>query len=141
MMAFAAMLLAGTAAQASNDKPVTVKQLPAKARTTLANYFTANKIALSKMEKGLFDKSYDVIFTNGDKVEFDSNGIWTKISCKQGSVPARLVPPGIMGSIKAQYPGVLVKEIEKDGSRYEVKLANDIELTYNRKMQLVDIDR
>ena len=60
-----------TMVMADNDKPIQVNQLPAKAQTFLNTYFKDHKVALAKQETELFYKSYDVVFTNGEKVEFD----------------------------------------------------------------------
>ena len=43
--------------------------------------------ACAVMESDWFDKSYDVIFTNGDKLEFDKKGVWTEVNCKYSAVP------------------------------------------------------
>ena len=59
-------------ALADNDKPIQVGQLPTKAQTFLTTYFKSHKVALAKQESDLFYKTYDVIFTNGEKVEFDT---------------------------------------------------------------------
>ena len=72
-------------AQADNDKPIAVTQLPAKAQTFLKQNFPDNKVAFAKLEKEIFDTSYDVTFINGDEVEFDKNGEWTDLKCKRGA--------------------------------------------------------
>lgn len=97
-------------------------------------------VALSKMETGVFDKSYDIIFTNGDKVEFDRNGNWTEIKCKTAAVPATLVPPAIIKYVKDNYPSAKILEIEKDRKEYDVKLSNRMEITFNKDFLVVDID-
>ena len=78
-------------AMADNDKPISVSQLPATAQQVIKKHFKAKKVALAKMETGLFEKSYDVVFNNGEKVEFDRRGHWTELNCKQSSVRAALV--------------------------------------------------
>ena len=92
------------------------------------------------METGLFEKSYDVVFNNGEKVEFDRRGNWTEIDCKLSSVPAGLVPAKIASYVKSTYPGTKILQIEKDDSQYEVKLSNRLEVTFNKNFQVVDID-
>ena len=67
---------------ADNDRPIQIGQLPTKAQTFLSTYFKSSKVALAKQETDLFSKSYDVIFTTGEKVEFDKSGDWTEVSCK-----------------------------------------------------------
>lgn len=56
-----------TVAMADNEKPIQVGQLPNKAQTFITTYFKGKKVALAKQDSDLFSKSYDVIFTNGEK--------------------------------------------------------------------------
>lgn len=63
-----------TVAMADNEKPIQVGQLPTKAQTFITTYFKGHKVALAKLDSDLFSKSYDVIFTNGEKIEFDKSG-------------------------------------------------------------------
>ena len=32
-----------------------------------------------------------LIFTNGDKLEFDKKGVWTEVNCKYSAVPVAVV--------------------------------------------------
>lgn len=127
-------------ADASNDKPIEVSQLPQTAQQVLKKDFSKMKIALAKMESGIFDTSYDIIFTNGDKVEFDRNGNWTELKCKYSQVPVRLIAAAINSYVKKNYSSAKVLEIERDRNEYDVKLSNGIELTFNKKFQVIDID-
>lgn len=140
LLALSLLLTIGIAASADNDKPIEQSQLPSTAQTTLKSYFSDRKVALAKVESDLLDKNYDVIFTNGDKVEFNSKGEWTEVQCKQSSVPSALVPSQISSYVKTNYPNMKIVEIERDSKEYEVKLSNGIELTFNKKYKLIDID-
>lgn len=125
---------------ADNDKPITVNQLPAAAKTVVNTYFKGKKVALAKQESGLIEKSYDVVFTNGDKVEFDRKGNWKEIECKGSSVPAKLVPAAIKKYVNTNYAGNRIIKIEKDRTEYDVELSNGIEITFNKNFQVIDID-
>ena len=80
-------------ASADNDKPITVEQLPAVAQQFVKKHFASEKVAFAKEDSELFDTSYEVMFANGDKVEFNKKGEWTDIKCKHSQVPAAVVPP------------------------------------------------
>ena len=126
---------------ADNDKPVQVNQLPAKAQTFLNTYFKDVKVALATQDTELFSKSYDVVFNTGDKVEFDKSGEWTEVRCRQTGVPAAIVPAQIAEYVKTTYPDAQILQIERDDrGEYEVKLSNRWEITFNKQMQVVDID-
>lgn len=134
------MFIANLGIMASNDKPITVSQLPQAAQHVLKTEFKNRKVALAKMESGIIEKSYDVIFTNGDKIEFDRNGNWTDIECKKSGVPARLVPSQIRAYVKKNYSSHKIIEIEKKRSSYEVKLSKGVELTFNKNFKVTDVD-
>ncbi len=125
---------------ADNDKPINVSQLPTTAQQTINTYFSAKKVALAKMESGLIDTNYDVIFTTGEKIEFDKKGNWTEIDCKQSAVPAKLVPTQITTYVNKNYSGNKILKIEKDRKEYEVKLSNGIEIKFNKNFAVIDID-
>lgn len=134
------LLLVQVVAWADNDKPISVTQLPVKAQTFITTYFKDSKVALAKKESGVMSKSYEVVFTNGNKVEFDRAGDWTDVKCLSGAVPMRVVPAAIRDYVKKHYPGAKVVQLERDKKEYEVKLTNRLELKFDDKFQLVDID-
>ena len=88
VMMLVCMFAVHTMVMADNDKPIEVSQLPAKAQTFIKTYFKDHKVAMAKLESGMFYKSYDVVFTNGEKVEFDKSGEWKEVRCRQSEVPA-----------------------------------------------------
>lgn len=127
-------------AAAGNEKPISVSQLPAKAHQLLNRHFSNKKVAMAKVESGFFTKEYTVIFTNGEKIEFDKHGNWTEISCKRSAVPASIIPPQISSYVKKNYPDCIIIKIERDEDEYEIDLSNRIEITFNKKFQVIDIE-
>lgn len=111
-------------ALADNDKPINFAQLPQAAQQFVKQHFPKAKIAFVKMETELFDKSYDVVFNNGDKLEFDKKGEWTEVNCKSTVVPAKVIPAPIKKYVETNYPEAKVLSIERDRYDYEVKLSN-----------------
>lgn len=135
-----AIFMVTSAALADNDKPITVEQLPAAAKQIIADYFPNAKVSFAKMETDIFEKSYEVIFTDGNKLEFNSKGEWTEVNCKFTQVPEGIVPQQIRNYISSNYNEVKIVEIERDRRDYEVKLGNGMELTFDLKFNLIDID-
>ena len=68
-----------TVARADDDKPIQVTQMPQLAQQFIKQHFSDSKVALAKMESDFLYKSYEVIFTNGNKVEFDKKGNWEEV--------------------------------------------------------------
>ena len=129
-----------TVAMADNDKPIQIGQLPTAAQTFITTHFKGNKVALAKQETELFDKSYDVIFTNGEKIEFDRSGEWTEVSCKINGVPAAIIPQAIKTYVESNYPDAKVMKIERNRHEIEVQLSNRWEITFDNQMRVIDID-
>lgn len=140
LVALVGVLLMGTPSFADNEKPIAVNNLPAVSRQVMSKYFASKKVALAKVESGLVNKNYDVVFTNGDKVEFDRKGAWTEIDCKHSAVPSGLVPSAIKKYVNSHYKGNKIVKIERDSREYNVELSNGIEITFNKKFQVTDID-
>jgi len=125
---------------ASNDRPVTFEQLPQKAQQFIKQHFPNLQISIAKQDMDLTDKNYDVIFVNGDKIEFTSNGEWTSIDCKYGNVPESAVPSQILNYVKTYHKDLAIIKIEKNRRNYEVKLKNKIELIFDLKYNFVKYD-
>lgn len=128
-------------ALADADKPITINELPKAALTVISQNFAKHQVALTKMEVDLLDRSYNVFFTNGDKLEFDRKGNWTEISCKKDGVPAALVPQAIANYVKTHQPDAKIIKIERENKTYDVNLSNGFEYTFNKKFKVVDVDR
>ena len=129
-----------TVARADDDKPIQVTQMPQPAQQFIKQHFADSKVALAKMESDFFYKSNEVIFTNGDKVEFDNKGNWEEVNCKYSSVPTAIIPAAIQKYVTTNYPDAKILKIERDKKDYEVKLSNRTELKFDLKFNLIDID-
>ena len=140
MIAICCMMSFNIVANAGNDKPINVNELPTKAQTLLSIHFKGQKVMLATIESGVVSRSYDVVLRNGTKLEFDKKGNLTEIDCKQGIVPSQLIPQPIKNYLKENYRGEAVRKIELNKKEYEVELTNGIDLTFNKHFQLIDID-
>lgn len=127
-------------AKADNDKPISISELPKKSLEFIQQYFPKKEVSYAKMEKDLWDKKYEVVFVNGEKIEFDKNGEWKEVECKLSAVPEAIIPEQIKTYITKQYPQVKVLKIERDSKKYEVELSNKLDLKFNLKFQLIEID-
>ena len=136
------LLALHTAASADNDeRAIPMKQLPKQAQQFVKTYFNDLKTAMITQETDLFDKSYEVVFMNGDRIEFDRNGAWTEVKCRSGqAVPAAIVPEPIQNYVHDWDASVTILGIERDKYSYEVQLSNRWELTFDRNFNVIDID-
>ena len=135
------MFVASLNAKAINDKPITVNEMPQAAQAFIQTHFANQSVAMAKVESEIFNKSYDVIFTNGDKIEFDKKGNWTNIDCEHTQVPLNVIPAEIRNFLTQNYSGVKLLQIEKnDRKGYDVDLGNGIELEFDKRFRVVDMD-
>ena len=140
ILSLAVLMMAAGTAFAGNDKPITVDELPVAAKQFITTYFPDVKVSYAKLEKELFSKSYEVVFANGNKLEFNSKGEWKDVDCKFAEVPEGIVPQQIKKHVTANHEEAKIVEIERDRRDYEIKLSNGLELKFNMKFNLIDID-
>ena len=85
ILAAAVFALGTSTVSADNDRPISVSELPEKAQQFIRQHFPNEKVSFAKMERELFDTTYEVIFTSSSKVEFLKNGDWKEFdgSCRE----------------------------------------------------------
>ena len=113
---------------------------PQKAQQFIQKHFAGEKVALAKVERDFLEVRYEVIFTDGAKAEFYKDGEWKEVDCRYSSVPAAVVPAQIAQYVSGHYPDASIVQIDRDKHDYEVKLSNGLELTFDLKFNLIDID-
>ena len=125
---------------ADNDKVIAVNQLPAAAQELIKTHFSNEKVALAKVDNDIIEKTYEVVFVSGTKIEFNGNGEWKEIDCRNSKMPESLVPAAIKAKVEEIYPGNYVVGIDKDRRSFDVKISNRLELKFDSKYNLLDID-
>lgn len=139
LMMFMALTACVTMAFADNDTPIQVAQMPNAAQNFIKKHFGDMQVSYAKLENGIA-KSYEVVFVNGNKLEFDADGDWTEVDCKHGVVPAAIVPNQLKNYVEKNHPGQTIVAISQDARGYEIDLNNGLELKFNRKYRLMDMD-
>lgn len=123
LFGFFAIIIIQSSAMAGNAKAIRFNQLPVSAQTVVNSHFDQKLISLT-MSDGFMFKDYDVYFSDGDKIVFNSNGQWTGVECFSSRVPSFFIPKDINNYIEQHYPKNVIQKIEKDHGRTDVKLAN-----------------
>ena len=140
MLTVAVVFLSLGVACADADRPITVDQLPQKAQQFLKSYFPQMKVSFAKEDSEFFTKEYEVLLSEGVKIEFDGDGAWKSVDYRTGGVPVAIVPKAIAEYVTAHYPDAKITKIEIDRREYEVSLSNRLELTFDRNFNVIDID-
>ncbi|MFI3314306.1 MAG: PepSY-like domain-containing protein [Rikenellaceae bacterium] len=126
---------------AAEERVIDQEMLPKSAKSFIEKNYPSDKISIATMERGVLDKDYKVILTSGVKIEFDKSGNWSEIECKRNSeVPMDIIPEKIVTYVKAKFPNNKVLKVEKDHKSIELELDNDLELKFNKKGDLVEVD-
>ena len=130
-----ALMASTLTAFAGNDRIITVAELPAVSQQFIKTHFAGVEVSYVK-----FDKDYKVVFVNGSKVEFAKNGQWTDVDCKYGEVPAAIVPQQIRDRVAKDFAGRKIVSIDRDKRGYEVALDNGLDLKFDMKFRLIEVD-
>ena len=107
----------------------------------VSDHFKDIPVSHIQIEKNLIRiSSYDVILTDGTNVEFNHKGEWKEIKRHGLPIPPAIIPEVIQDLIKKNYSSNKVVKIEKEIRDYEIKLDNGLEMTFDLKGNLIDID-
>lgn len=86
----------------------------------------------------------DVVLNDYTKIEFRLNNEWKKVDCEQSTtftaVPATIVPEQITAYVNANFPGAIIKKLEKKFRGWEIELNNGLELKFNSNFKVMEID-
>lgn len=140
LLAIIALVVSFTTMYAQ-ERAIAQEALPQKAQTFIATHFANQKVAIATMERDGFGKDYKVILTNGTKIEFDTKGVWSDISCKSSNVvPSEIIPAKIAEYVNTNFPATQIVEIEQGREGIDVKLNNGVELEFNPSGTVIDVD-
>ena len=124
----------------ADDRPIDYQQLPTNAKTFIKAEFPNEAAVRVTKDIELSGDTYDVVFASGIKLEFNHSGEWTEISRKHGQIDSKFVPKQIQGIVKGRWPEAGYTKIERNRQSYEVELTNGLELKFDKRFRLIDID-
>ena len=132
------LMMGTTYSMADDGYVVGIQQLPATAQEVMTKYF-ADKTVLTILKER---DEYEVIFNNGEKIEFNKKGEWTEVSCHTTQVPDILIPDPIKARIKADFANSKIVKIDRssNGKKYEVKLNNGLEVEFDKNFNVKKVD-
>lgn len=136
LMTLIAVAILIPTALSAEGKLIPFDSLPGEAIKFVKDYFPTLKVLQVKAE---YDE-YDVKLTDSVNLEFDRDGNWKEIKCRRSSVPDAVVPVLILSYIKGNYPNIPIIQIERSKWGYELELAGDLELEFDRNCNFVRVD-
>ncbi|WP_268225599.1 PepSY-like domain-containing protein [Sinomicrobium oceani] len=132
--------LSATAAFAQ-ERVISKADLPQPAKTFLDSNFKEQKvIQVVKDTEYLVKTTYEVLLDNAMELEFDGKGNWKEIDGNHNPIPESLVPEKIGQYVQQNFPMQTINKIEKSSVKYEVELANDLDLEFALNGEFLRID-
>lgn len=136
---FAIALFLNLNAFADQKEIITFVQLPQAAQDVVSQNFNQSDISYVTKERG-WSVEFEVRFTNGTEIEFDSDGALKKIDCQGNPIPEALLPAEVVTYVKTNFPGASIKEWGTDDGEYEAELNNGLKLKFDNSYRFKRID-
>lgn len=135
-----ALVLATFAIVKADDRPVTFNQLPQAAQTFINTNYPGEKVAFATVDDDIIRPDYHVALVNGVMLQFEHGGSLEKIETRNGNIPDGIIPFQIIDMVKQYYPEAKILEYEVGKRSYEIKLSNRMEMKFNTKFQVIELD-
>ena len=135
-----ALMVASISTLKADDKPVTFNQLPKAAQTFINVNYPNEKMSFATVDDDFFKPDYHVALVNGVMIQFENDGRLEKIEVRNGDIPDGIVPIQIVETVKGYYPDARIIGYEVGKRSYEVKLSNRLELKFNTRFEVIELD-
>ena len=135
-----ALVLVTFAIVKADDRPVTFNQLPQAAQTFINTNYPDEKVAFATVDDDFIRPDYHVALVSGVMLQFEHGGSLEKIETRNGNIPAGIIPFQIIDMVKQYYPEAQITEYEIGKRSYEVKLSNRMEMKFNTKFLIIELD-
>lgn len=123
----------------AEDRPVVYEQLPAPAKEFINANYPGEKVSYVVVDDDVIKPDYTVRLANGVEIQFENSGALEKITARTG-VPEAVVPVQISDYVEANFPDAVIVEYEIGRRDFSVELSNGLELRFNGKFKLVELD-
>lgn len=124
----------------ADDRPVSFEQLPQTARTFITANYPDDKVSFATVDDDLIAPDYHVALVSGVMLDFQNNGKLEKIETRNGNIPEGIIPVQIVEAVQRHYPDAVINGYEVGRFTHEVKLSNRLELKFNSRFEVVEID-
>ena len=139
---FAMLLVVFSVSCSSEENEFDYAALPMSAQLFVKQYFAGATYSRVEKEKDNGSWEYEVLLSDGSKVEFNEKGEWTSVECKYSEMPVGIIPTGIAEDIVKKYPDLKPYKIEKEVGGYEIDIPGyDLYYNYNGMFIRAEIDK
>lgn len=123
------------------DKATSPEALPDNVLAFISEHFQNEKIAFAKEDRDLLKMSYEVLLTDGTKLEFRRSGEWKEISRYRTGIPEGIIPQPAVVKVNDLYPQACIVKAEYDDGDLELELDNGMELKFDKRLNMIGLDR
>ena len=138
-----ALLLIAVSLVACNDndkKVINFGSLPSAAQTFVKTHFSDKEVSVVFREH-YGDNEYEVLFTDGAKVEFTRKGEWDEVEDRDADgVPSSIIPQAIIDYVTTNHAAQKIVQINKERRKYEVELNNSVDIEFDTNGNFVRYD-
>ncbi len=124
----------------AQDRVITFNELPKAGQQFITKYFGAKQVSLVTLDDDYLSKDYELVLTNGTKIEFAGNGEWKEVDGKRNAIPTGFIPQNILSYVKKSFPNTEIVKIERERLGYSVELTNGLDLDFNSKGDFLRVD-
>jgi hypothetical protein len=135
----ACLLLLPALAFRDGGRWIAVEDLPRDSKTFLETHFPGVPVDLAIRD----GNEIETRLSNGYRVEFNRRGEWKEIDGGKRLVPSSilaLLPATVREYLDARFPRADVVKIDKKRNGHELKLSNGLELEFDGRGRLREID-
>ena len=134
--------LVAVACHSSDEKEIGYTELPVQAQQFVKQYFPSATYSRVEKEKDNGKWEYEVMLSDGSKLDFDNKGEWKSVDCKFSALPSGIIPDVIAADIAKRYPSQQPYKIEKEIGGYEIDILGfDLYYSTAGKFIRAEIDR
>lgn len=131
-----AVLGISLASCSDKDEPIAPTELPSNAKDFISTYFASSTIVSTQKDKD----DYDVVLSDGTKIEFNKKGEWTDVDAPNGkSLPTGFYPASIDTYLAENFDGEGINEISKVKRGYEVEITTGTEMIFDQNGTFIEI--
>ena len=131
-----AVLGISLASCSDNDEPISSRDLPSISKDFIAEYFPSASIVSPQKDKD----EYEVVLSDGTKIEFDKKGDWIEVDAVPGkALPTGFYPSEIDNYLSQNFDGEGINEITKVKRGYEVEITTGTEMIFAHDGSFIEI--
>ena len=118
-----------------HDKATSPESLPENALSFITEHFQDEKIAFAKEDRDLLKISYEIVLTDGTKLEFRRNGELKEINRHRNSIPDGIIPQAAADKVNELYPDSFITKSEYDDGELELKTGQWLRTEIRQELQ------